>query len=226
MTLKTVRMRDYRAHGHVEIGLHGRHTVLLGDPGGAGRRIIRALGIGLAIYADPARPGPSKGRTKGLVDEPAFASRDRCGNANPPAIEIRTAAGSSWERWMDDATGDTETRITRLEEEDHRVAVIRAGREACPHLAGIAEPDTADRIGDAVAAQMRKRYPESARPLERDAIALIERVDGEWGPAACRRLIPALTARFPRAQLIVASGREETADPVRTGIVRLEGERA
>lgn len=161
-----------------------------------------------------------------MVDEPAFASKDRCGGAAPPAIEIRTAAGSRWERWMDDATGDTETAIARLEEDDHRVAVVRAGADTCPHLPGIAEPATPQQIGDAVAAQMRKRWPESARPLERDAIVLIERVDTKWRPDACRQLIPALAARFPRAQLIIASGRDETADPVRTGIVRLKREAA
>ena len=224
MTLQTVRIRDYRAHGLVEIGLHGRHTVLLGDPGGAGRRILRALGIGLAIYADPARTTPSKGRTKGLVDQPAFRSRDRCGDGTPPAVEIRTAAGSSWERWLDDATGQTETSITRMEEEDHRVAVVRAGADACPHLPGIAQPASPDLIGAAVAEQMRRRYPTSARPLEGDAVVLIDRADGDWTPADCQRLIPALAGRFPRAQLIIASGREETADPVRTGIVRLNGE--
>ena len=226
MTLETVRIRDYRSRGDVEIGLHGRHTVLLGDAGGAGRRIIRALGIGLAIYADPERMAPSKGRTKGLVDRPAFRSADRCSDGAPPAIEIRTAAGSWWERWMEDSTGETETRIVRIGDEDQQVAIVRAASEPCPHLAGIARPADPDRIGDTVAAQMRRRYPASARATDRDAIVLIDRVDTEWQPAACRRLIPALAARFPRAQLIVTSGREETADPVRTGIVRLQGEAA
>ena len=58
---------------------------------------------------------------------------------------------------MDGATGDTETTITRIDEEDQRVAVIRAEAKPCPYLPGVPEPANANRIADAVAAQMRKR---------------------------------------------------------------------
>lgn len=53
-------------------------------------------------------------------------------------------------------------------------------RVGFPADAGIASPADPDRIGDTVAAQMRKRYPASARATERDAIVLIDRVDTDW----------------------------------------------
>lgn len=140
MRLKKITLKNYRCFENLEIDLHPRLTVLVGENGSGKTSILDAIASGLSPLlrylssADQRLSGPGIKDTDFRIEPlPGRGSKQRWGTTDYVQVAIETTSGMNWDNWRrSSADKQQASKIGQTKLSDYAKSILESFKTAFP----------------------------------------------------------------------------------------------
>ncbi len=140
MRLKKITLKNYRCFENLEIDLHPRLTVLVGENGSGKTSILDAIASGLSPLlrylssADQRLSGPGIKDTDFRIEPlPGRGSKQRWGTTDYVQVVIETTSGMTWDNWRrSSADKQQASKIGQTKLSDYAKSLLESFKTAFP----------------------------------------------------------------------------------------------
>jgi predicted ATP-binding protein involved in virulence len=140
MRLKKITLSNYRCFENLELDLHPRLTVLVGENGSGKTSILDAIASGLSPLfrylssADQRLSGPGIKDTDFRIEQlPERGSRQRWGTTDYVQVVVETISGMIWDNWRRSSINKQQaSKIGQTKLSDYAKSILESFKTASP----------------------------------------------------------------------------------------------